>query len=236
MKWIPITLFFWLPLLSYGQSHKFDHVDVNDSRIKRPVLKLNLGSIISVDEALLPVGVEYRWGRRISTSAEVGIPLFFNTFSYKNSEGAQKDMSFDIRYGFDFRCYFELESENVLFLSLTSSARQQKYKVTDGEYYGVRYYYEFKSVDINKWTYTINFMSGTQVNITRKLFFEIQSGLGIEYITLGRSNFIGQKVVGYYNSYEGHPSPIPWGKGVDRLTDNSFMINIPVAIRFCYTL
>lgn len=234
MKPYFVCLLLFIPIFSYCQDDELDHVTINQSRIKRPVLKMGIGHIINCSEALLPIGVEYRLNKVVAVEGEVGVPLFFNTLAYTSTTGPQKKLHSDIKYRADVRFYAVSETDNTLYIGLDGSLRLQRYTITDGFFFdhnGVQK--SFSSADVHKKVYTANFIIGTQSNISRKLFVEIQAGFGFKGVTLKRS-FASPPGGG------GEPFKFRWeipiGRAEDKILDESGFINIPFALRVCYTL
>ncbi len=221
-----------LPFTVYAQD-ELNHELVNQSRIKRPVVKVAVTSIINYSEALLPVAVEYRFNRVLSAEAEIGVPLFFNTLSYSNNNGTSKRLHSDIKYRANTRFYFAPKAENAGFIGLDGSLRKQQYTLYNGTYFGsYGYKNSYASMDLNKSVYTLNVIVGMQANISRRVFAEIFSGLGVKDVRVDRSNVTG--FIPGREEYKFHIG-LPVGEGEDRNMGGSF-INIPFGLKFCYRL
>lgn len=209
------------------------HEIINSSRIKRPVVKAAVTSIVNYSEALLPIAVEYRINRVVSAEVEIGIPLFFNAIIYKNSNGTTKDLHSDIKYRANLRGYFPSQADNAGFIGIDGSMRKQKYTLHNGEYFGsYGYKNSYATMDISKTVYTLNLIVGMQANISRRLFAEIFSGLGVKEVQVTKGN-----ITGFVQGREENKFHIglPVGEGEDRNLGGRF-INIPFALRICYRL
>ncbi len=236
MKHVFLTLSLVSVLISVAkaQTDEIDHAAINDSRIKLPVVKVAISHIINFSEALLPLAVEYRFNRIVGAEVEIGIPLFFNTLTYKSSSGPMKDLNSDMKLRADVRFYFVSEADNAGYIGLDGSFRKQQYTLTNAEYYDASgYQNSFVSADINKIVYTVNVIVGMQANISRRLFAEMQTGLGFKGVEVQRSNieYIGKGQYPHKFRWE-----IPIGEGEDKIAGQSGFINIPFAVRLCYRL
>lgn len=232
LSYLTLSFIILLNMNCSAQDDEPDHIAINNSRIKRMAVKIAISNFATASEALLPIGVEYRFGKVVSAGAELGIPLFFNVFSYKNDSGPQKKLYGDIRYRADLRFYFVSDAENAGYIGLDGTLRNQKYKITDGEYYDRSgYKLHFSSADIAKTVYTCNIIIGTQANISRKVFIELQSGLGLKVVEVMRTNVAGlhRRTVPFTNHID-----IPVGRGEDRIEKESMIVNFPFALKICF--
>lgn len=221
-------------LTVFAQIDDMDHTAINRSRINRPVVKVGIGHIINFSEALLPVAVEYRFGKVVGAEMEIGVPLFFNTLIYRSSTGPVKDLDADIKFRGNLRFYVPSESENTVYIGIDGSLRNQKYQLKNGEYYDASGYLNtFSSAVVQKSVYTANVIVGMQANISRRLFAEIQAGLGYKGVAVERSNVSG-------NTRGQSPFNFRWqipvGEGEDKIASKAGFINIPFALRICYRL
>lgn len=223
-----------LPFNTYAQEDELDHVAINSGRVRRPVVKAGIAHIINFSEALVPVALEYRFSRVISGEVELGIPLFFNTLIYKSSSAPVKTLQQDFKYRANVRFYFPSEADNAVYVGLDGSMRHQKYKLENAEYYDASgYLNSYASADIQKLVYTANVIVGMQTNITKRMFAEIQAGLGFKGVEVERSNVVG-------NGRGQYPFPFRWeipiGQAEDKIASQAGFLNVPFALRLCYRL
>lgn len=201
---LTLSLVSALAAIANAQTDEIDHSAINDNRIKRPVVKTAISHIINFSEALLPVAVEYRFNRLVSAEVEIGVPLFFNALIYKSESGPTKDLHSDIKLRADVRFYFVSDADNAGYIGLDGSFRKQRYTLTNAEYYDANgYLNSFASADIDKIVYTANVIVGMQANISRRVFAEVQAGLGFKGVEIERSNMV-------YLGKGQYPHPFRW--------------------------
>lgn len=236
MRLLFITLCFMtiLPFSTYAQEDELDHVAINSERVRRPVVKAGIAHVINFSEALLPVALEYRFGRVISGEVELGIPLFFNTLIYRTSSAPVKTLQADLKYRANVRFYFPSETDHAAYIGLDGSMRHQKFKLENAEYYDESAYrHTFTSVDVRKMVYTANIIVGMQANVSKRMFVEIQAGLGYKGVEVERSNIVGDERGQYPFTFRWE---IPIGKAEDKIASQAGFFNIPFALRLCYRL
>lgn len=238
MKHLTFTLLLLVivSMVANAQDDEMDHYEINNSRIKRPVIKADISQIINFSEALLPLAIEYRFGKVVSAEVEVAVPMFFNTLIYKSASGPVKDLNSDMKFRADLRFYFisESETDNAAYVGIDGSFRKQQFKLSNGEFYNeYSHVMTFSSADIDKIVYTANVIVGMQVNLSGRLFVEMQAGLGFKSVEVERSNISGLGNGQQSFSFFGEK---PIGQAEDKIASKARVINIPFAVRLCYRL
>lgn len=213
---------------------------INYGRIGRPAIKMAITNIINFSDALLPVGVEYRFHKWFGVSGEVGIPLFFNTLAY-NTSGSEKKLHSDFRLRTELRAYFNPNADGDLaFIGIDGAWRRQGYQLLNGTFVGVGFdeygdqkQFSYTSMDVKKSVYTAHVIAGMQSNLSTRLFVELHTGLGIKHVRMEKTNINGLSDA---ESLSKFAWLFPVGRTEDRMGDNTRFISIPLAVKFCYRL
>jgi len=214
-------------LSSHGQTHDdLDSVVAPHSSLSLRVAPL---SILDYYGAILPVGIEYRFRKRTSIIAEVGVPLFF--YGMRSGITSRTKISSDVKFRTELRFYKKFSGPESSFWGLEAFSRSQTF-FQQGSYFerawGSRLETtHFATATNHKTISGGGFIWGTRKLIGNKFAQEIYIGCGLRYLTATHSNIASDTT--HSRELEGFP-----GLEQNHMEGHTIKLYVPCGLKFSY--
>ena len=171
-------------LLSLGATAQRKRISFGDeSRFK---IKASPLSIVDYRGANLPVGVEYTFAKKWSTTLEgsvpfLKVPVFFNASNNDRLES-------DIRVRAEIRKYSGEPQKTRTFMGVEAIYRQQQLTLENTSYVSDAGSYGAEFSEISKTGVYAHCILGIEQRISNRMSFELFGGLGAKWVSVDREN------------------------------------------------
>ncbi|MCF8449009.1 MAG: hypothetical protein K9G49_03965 [Taibaiella sp.] len=221
-----VIVIFFCPLRLYGET------DTVNSIIRPLYVRVAPLSAMDYYGAILPVGIEYRFRKRTSVIAEVGVPLFF--YGIRSNITSHTKISSDVKFRTELRFYRKTKGPESPFWGIEGFTRSQVLFQRDSYFRrlsgnGRIETNRFSNATTHKTVSGGGFICGGRKQIGRRFSREIYIGLGLRYLSATHSNV--ESVYVGTNELEGFP-----GFEQNHMEGNTIKIYIPCGLKFSYAI